>query len=105
MMQNMNWNYPTTVWFGLNRSKEIQQACDFLGIKKPLIVTDPGLLKTNIIENINDSLSVKTNVFSDVQGNPTGTNVDEGVKVFNKNNGKYIRVPILACWRHRRPDL
>ena len=48
-MQNMNWNYPTTVWFGPDRSKQIQQACDALGIKNPLIVTDPGLLQTPIL--------------------------------------------------------
>jgi len=81
-MQNMNWNYPTTVWFGADRSSEIQKACDALGIKNPLIVTDPGLLQTPIIDQINNSLSAKTNVYSDVQGNPTGSNVTNGVKVF-----------------------
>lgn len=82
----MNWNYPTTVWFGPDRSKQVQQACDTLGIKNPLIVTDPGLLQTPIIEEINSNLSSKTNVYSDVQGNPTGTNVTNGVKVFLEGN-------------------
>ncbi len=81
-MQNMNWNYPTTVWFGADRSSKIQKACDALGIKNPLIVTDPGLLQTPIIDQINNSLSAKTYVYSDVQGNPTGSNVTNGVKVF-----------------------
>ena len=81
-MQNMNWNYPTTVWFGPDRSQQIQQACHALGIKNPLIVTDPGLLQTPIIDEINSNLSTKTNVYSDVQGNPTGSNVTNGVKVF-----------------------
>ena len=81
-MQNMNWNYPTNVWFGPDRSQQIQQACDALGIKNPLIVTDPGLLHTPIIDEINSNLSSKTNVYSDVQGNPTGSNVTNGVKVF-----------------------
>lgn len=82
----MNWNYPTTVWFGPDRSKQVQQACDTLGIKNPLIVTDPGLLQTPIIEEINSNLSSKTNVYSDVQGNPTGSNVTNGVKVFLEGN-------------------
>ena len=81
-MQNMNWNYPTNVWFGVDRSKEIQEACDTLGIKNPLIVTDPGLLQTSIIDEINSSLSSNTQIYSDVQGNPTGSNVTNGVKVF-----------------------
>ena len=82
----MNWNYPTTVWFGPDRSQQIQQACDALGIKNPLIVTDPGLLQTPIIDEINSNLSSKTNVYSDVQGNPTGSNVTNGVKVFLEGN-------------------
>ncbi len=85
-MQNMNWNYPTNVWFGVDRSKEIQKACDTLGIKTPLIVTDPGLLQTSIIDEINSGLSSNTQIYSDVQGNPTGSNVTNGVKVFLEGN-------------------
>ena len=85
-MQNMNWNYPTNVWFGVDRSKEIQKACDTLGIKNPLIVTDPGLLQTSIIDEINSGLSSHTQIYSDVQGNPTGSNVTNGVKVFLEGN-------------------
>ena len=85
-MQNMNWNYPTNVWFGVDRSKEIQKACDTLGVKNPLIVTDPGLLQTSIIDEINSGLSSNTQIYSDVQGNPTGSNVTNGVKVFLEGN-------------------
>ena len=71
-MMSMNWNYPTTIWFGNQRINEIQKACESLNIRKPLIVTDPGILKTNIIEKINSSLVNKSNIFSEVQSNPTG---------------------------------
>ena len=82
----MNWNYPTNIWFGVDRAKQIQEACNQLNVKNPLIVTDPGLLKTPIIDQINSDLSNKTNVYSDVQGNPTGSNVTNGVKVFLDGN-------------------
>ena len=85
-IQNINWNYPTTMWFGLYRIKDIQKACDNLNIKNPLIVTDPGILQTDIIEKINYSLNKKANIFSEVKSNPTGQNVEEGVKQFNQNN-------------------
>ena len=52
-MQDMNWNYPTSIRFGLNRIKNIQEVCDELLIKNPLIVTDPGILQTDIIDKIN----------------------------------------------------
>ena len=84
-MMSMNWNYPTTIWFGDQRINEIQKACESLNIHKPLIVTDPGILKTGIIEKINSSLNTKANIFSDVQSNPTGNNVELGVTYFNSN--------------------
>jgi alcohol dehydrogenase len=85
-MENMNWNYPTNIWFGEKRIKEIQQACENLNIHNPLIVTDPGILKTNIIEKINISLKSEANIFSDVQSNPTGKNVEHGVSYFNSHS-------------------
>jgi len=85
-MMSMNWNYPTNIWFGEKRINEIQKACDSLNIKNPLIVTDPGILKTNIIDKINKSLNSKADIFSDVQSNPTGNNVEQGVLNFNSNS-------------------
>ena len=85
-MMSMNWNYPTNIWFGEKRINEIQKACDSLNIKNPLIGTDPGILKTNIIDKINNSLNSKSNIFSDVQSNPTGSNVEQGVLNFNSNS-------------------
>ena len=82
----MNWNYPTPIWFGLDRVKEIQIACDNLNIKNPLIVTDPGILKTDIIDKVVSGLNTKPNIYSDVKGNPTGKNVMDGVSDFKLGN-------------------
>ena len=85
-MQNMNWNYPTTIWFGENRYKDIQEACNSINIQNPLIVTDPGLLNTDLIEKLNKSLKSQTKIYSNVQGNPTGSNVTNGVKVLKEGD-------------------
>jgi len=87
-MQNYNWNYPTTMWVGENRIKDLGSACKKLNINKPLLVTDNGLAKGKIIEDAiallkKENLAVE--VFSNVVGNPTGSNVEEGVE-FYKNN-------------------
>ena len=37
---NSNWNYPTTMWVGKNRVKDLSIACKTLNINKPLLVTD-----------------------------------------------------------------
>ena len=88
-MNNYNWNYPTTMWVGENRIKDLNNACKNLNIKKPLLVTDKGLSNSEIIKNsLNNLKNVGTEVelYSNVVGNPTGSNVDEGVKVYKKNN-------------------
>ena len=87
-MQNYNWNYPTTMWVGENRIKDLGSACKKLNINKPLLVTDNGLAKSKIIEDAvtllkKENLAVE--VYSNVVGNPTGSNVEEGVE-FYKNN-------------------
>ena len=85
-MDNMNWNYPTSIWFGFDRIKDIQKACNDLNIKNPLIVTDPGIQKTDIIKKINSFLNAESQIYAEVKSNPTGQNVMEGVKYFNNGN-------------------
>jgi len=87
-MQNYNWNYPTTMWVGKNRIKDLGEACRKLNINKPLLVTDNGLAKSKIILDAVSSLTkenIAVQVYSKVVGNPTGTNVVEGVEFFKKN--------------------
>ena len=87
-MNNFNWNYPTTMWGGQNRINDLYLACNQLNIKKPLLVTDGGLAKTQMVLNILEKLkknNIKVNLFSNVIGNPTGSNVIEGVKVYHEH--------------------
>ena len=87
-MQKYNWNYPTTMWVGENRINDIAEACKTLNIKKPLLVTDKGLSNSEIVKNtilvLKDD-NVQVELFSDVVGNPTGTNVNDGVKSYKDN--------------------
>ena len=85
-MKKFNWNYPTTMWVGENRIKDISLACKNLNLKKPLFVTDDQLVNKKIVKDTLINLkneNVTVEVFSNVKGNPTGTNVHEGV-VFYK---------------------
>ena len=44
-----NWNYPTSIRFGAGRIKELPDACKAAGLKRPLLVTDPGLARLPMI--------------------------------------------------------
>jgi alcohol dehydrogenase len=82
-----NWNYPTTIWVGQNRVKDLSLACKKLNISKPLFVTDRDLVKSNMVKKTlldlkKENLSFET--FSNVSGNPCGSHVEEGVNFFNQ---------------------
>ena len=88
-MQKYNWNYPTTVWVGEDRIKDLGNACNKLNIKKPLLVTDSGLAQSDIVKNTLANLkenNIPVELYSNVVGNPTGTNVNEGVAFYKQNN-------------------
>ena len=88
-MQKTNWNYPTTMWVGQDRIKDLSIACRNLNINKPLLVTDKGLSSSDIIQNSLSNLkqnSFQVILYSNVIGNPTGTNVNQGVEIYRKNN-------------------
>ena len=82
-----NWNYPTTIWVGENRCKDLNIACENLHIINPLFVTDKDLINLPMVKSIISNLKKKfhkLSLFSNFSGNPIGENVDEGVKVFNQ---------------------
>jgi len=77
------------MWVGQDRIKDLGEACKNLNIKKPLLVTDEGLASSDIIKNSLSNLKqagFEVELYSNVIGNPTGTNVIEGVESYKKNN-------------------
>ncbi len=83
-----NWNYPTSVWVGENRIKDLPEACKNLNISSPLFVTDKDLINLDMTKNIIFEVRKKFStlfIFSNFSGNPIGENVEEGVSVFKKN--------------------
>ncbi len=80
-----NWNYPTAVRFGVGRASEIGAACVELGMKNPLLVTDPGLAGLPMISNAVascEAAGIGCGVFSEIKPNPVGKNVDDGVEAY-----------------------
>ncbi len=85
----INWNYPTSVWVGENRIKDLAEACKNLNISSPLFVTDKDLINLDMTKKIISENKKKFNnlaIYSNFSGNPIGENVEEGVIEFKKNN-------------------
>ena len=70
-----NWNYPTSIRFGVGRISELPKCCKNLGMSRPLLVTDPGLADRDMVvdaKTANIDAGLPTQVFSDIKANPVG---------------------------------
>jgi alcohol dehydrogenase class IV len=85
-----NWSYPTTMKFGAGRISELADHVKAVGMKRPLLVTDPFLSGTAMLKAALKQLKaagIETAVFCDVKPNPVAANVEAGVKVLR--DGKH----------------
>ena len=86
---NNNWSYPTNVRVGAGRLQELGKCCRQLGMQAPLLITDPGLASLPIVEQalqVCRDAGLQVGLFSAVKGNPTGTNVLDGVAALKAGN-------------------
>jgi alcohol dehydrogenase class IV len=77
-----NFNYPTNYRIGAGRIKELASACGELGIKRPLVVTDPGILELDWFEAILPMLEkqgLSPRVFAAIEANPSTLHIEAGV--------------------------
>jgi alcohol dehydrogenase class IV len=82
-----NWSFPTAVTFGAGSIQQLPAACKQEGISKPLLVTDAGLAKLDFVSglmDVNVQAGLNTGLYCDVKPNPTGSNVEEGVKAYQR---------------------
>jgi len=80
-----DWNYPTQIHVGPGRRVELADYCQSLKIQRPLIVTDRMLLGLPLVQEVLAALSaagLAPGVFSEVNGNPTGSEVGAGCQVY-----------------------
>lgn len=82
---NTNWNYPTAIKAGPGRIAELPALCQQLGMRQPLLITDPGLAHLPMVQRavaLCREAGLSCAVFSQIKGNPTGKNVDDGVQAY-----------------------
>jgi alcohol dehydrogenase len=96
-LPNRNFGFPTSIRFGNGRVRELADHCKAEGIRRPLLVTDPGLAALPMVRAILDDLNsagLDAALFSDVRPNPVEANVLEGVNAFR--NGHHDGVVALG---------
>tara|TARA_R110002020_G_scaffold12525_1_gene45876 strand:+ start:8263 stop:9426 length:1164 start_codon:yes stop_codon:yes gene_type:complete len=83
-MSKANWNYPTAIKFGPGRIAELPEALRSVGISRPLLVTDAGLVNLPVTQNtirLLEEAGFAVGVFAEVKPNPIAANVAAGIDV------------------------
>ncbi len=86
--QTYGFFIPTVSLMGVGSLKELPSQVKALGMKRPLIVTDKGLSKAGLTDQIVGLVKeagAEPFVFDEVIPNPTDTNVHDGAKVYADN--------------------
>jgi len=77
-MSLSRFSFPTSILFGAGAIEELPNELAKRGIRRPLLVTDAGLVRTPIFERVS-KLIPEAIVYSSVEPNPTERNVLDGV--------------------------
>ncbi|SFL36384.1 hypothetical protein SAMN05216302_10688 [Nitrosomonas aestuarii] len=84
-----SWNYPNAISVGKGRIQTLPATCKQLGMQSPLLITDPGLAALPVIQETIDrcaAADLRCGLFSEIQSNPTGRNVSDGVNAYRAGN-------------------
>ncbi|MGH9452894.1 MAG: iron-containing alcohol dehydrogenase [Terriglobia bacterium] len=79
--------FPTQIVFGSGAVNQIGERLAGLGKKRPLIVTDAGVVKAGLLERVLaplKSMNLESVVFDQVEPNPTENSVHPGVEVYHR---------------------
>src|SRR5690606_30883988 len=82
------WNFPTRIVFGAGVVAQLSDEAKRLGLKRPLVVTDAGLVAAGVPPRVAEALAhagLAPSVFSGVLGNPTEANIEEGASAYREH--------------------
>ena len=87
------FSFPTTIVFGPGAIQTLGERVQDLGGRRVQIVTDPGLVRTGLIDRLQQPLEqagVEWFLFEGVDSNPVDGNVADGVAHFRDHDGDSI---------------
>ncbi|MQL50716.1 iron-containing alcohol dehydrogenase [Desulfofundulus thermobenzoicus] len=93
LLNSFTFQLPTRVEFGLGVSQKIGDEAVNLGGECALIVTDPGVIKAGIIDQVTSSLKqtdISYSIFSDIEPNPRDTSVEKGAEIARKSGADLL---------------
>ena len=87
------YNFPTTIRFGVGASKELGDYLLKHNLSQPLIVTDTTVRELGFFKEIVDNVkkkNISVEIFSDIHKNPVKSDVYKGTDVYDNTNRNSI---------------
>ncbi len=83
--------FPTTIHFGPGSRKLVAEHLRVQGVERPLLVTDRGIAALPLLERFVAGMKgLEVAVYSNLGGNPTSSQVDEGVRAYRAHRADSI---------------
>ena len=83
--------FPTTIHFGPGSRKLVAEHLRVQGVSRPLIVTDRGIATLPLLERFSAGMKgLEVAVYSQLWGNPTKSQVDNGVGAYRAHRADSI---------------
>jgi 4-hydroxybutyrate dehydrogenase len=80
-----NWSFPNRIVFGCGAAGQLPAVLQGLAARRPLVVTDPGVVRCGLLARVTDSLKqggIGHSVFDRVEANPTEASVYPGLEPY-----------------------
>lgn len=91
--EKYTYNFPTSIRFGKGVIAELGPHLKETGHVRPLIVSDPGMVKTEVFEKVINTLKasgISPLIFSGINKNPVKSNVLAGVDLFTSGQADSV---------------
>ncbi|MGC8990028.1 MAG: iron-containing alcohol dehydrogenase, partial [Verrucomicrobiia bacterium] len=90
-MKPVVFSFPTRILFGAGALTALPENLGVINVRRPLIVTDPGMLNTGAYRSLLDILGqnkdhLAWSVYAGVHPNPTEQDLRESARAFVENN-------------------
>ena len=79
------WNYPTDILCGVGALEQLPRRCALAGARRPLLVTDPGMLALEPLRLVRECLEragIDHDLFHELSSNPSLAEVQGGARRF-----------------------
>jgi alcohol dehydrogenase class IV len=83
------WSFPTRIVFGNGVSRRVGEEAAALGIRRILIVSDPGVERAGLAAGIREALAeanIAVHSYTGVDGNPTEANIEGGARAYAEHD-------------------